>query len=147
MCPATLHTLCAESVSPAQYGASLICRHGREDAAVASSFGRPHAKRTRTELPLTHLLCSSFPRAPLGPLDLPVRFFKQFAAAHIYIYRILLMADGPQRARLPVQRTAALSSCLWSRSVFPCLTLSATEARKRIKDLFLSRIELSTPHE
>ena len=68
-------TLCAESVSPAQYVPSPICRDGRDGAAVVSPFGRPHAKHTRTELPSTSLPCSSFPHAPLGP-DLPIRFSK-----------------------------------------------------------------------
>ena len=35
--------------------------------------------------------------------------------------RISLMADGPQRARLPIPPTATLPSCLWSRRIFPSL--------------------------
>ena len=68
-------TLCAESVSPAQYVPSPICRDGRDGAAVVSPFGRPHAKHTRTELPSTRLPCLRFPHAPPGP-DLPIRFSK-----------------------------------------------------------------------
>ena len=69
-------TQCAEPVSPAQHVPSPICFGGRDGAAIESSFGRPHAKHTRTELPSTRLPCSSFLHAPLGPMDLPVHFFK-----------------------------------------------------------------------
>ena len=31
------------------------------------------------------------------------------------------MADGPQRARLPIPPTEALPSCLWSRRIVPSL--------------------------
>ena len=33
-----------------------------------------------------------------------------------FFFRISLTADGPQRTRLPVPRTATSPSCLWSRS-------------------------------
>ena len=37
----------------------------------------------------------------------------------VYIFWISFTANGPQRTRLPVPRTATLPSSLWSRSVFP----------------------------
>ena len=78
-------TICAQSVSPAQYGPSSICRDGRDDAAVGPSFGRPYAKHTRTELPFTRLPCSSFSHALLGPLDLRRNFQQQMGDIFIYI--------------------------------------------------------------
>ena len=66
-------TLCTQSVSPAQYSPSLICRHGDKNNAVASSFGRSHAKHTPTELPYALAVfvlpaCSSGTPSPAGTL-------------------------------------------------------------------------------
>ena len=40
----------------------------------------------------------------------------------MYVRIMSLMADGPQRARLPIPRTATLPSCLWSLKTFPSLS-------------------------
>ena len=69
-------TQCTEPVSATQHVPSPIHRGGRDGAAEVSPFKRPHAKHIRTELPPTRLRFSSFPHVPLGPLDLPVHFFK-----------------------------------------------------------------------
>ena len=37
----------------------------------------------------------------------------------VWFVCISLMADGPQRARVPVPSTATLPSCLWSLWIFP----------------------------
>ena len=113
-------TLCAQFVSSAQYGPPPICRHDGDDNAVASSFRGSHAKHTRMELLATRLPCSCFPHAPLRPLGMRVLFFKQFAAANGIFYffvqvSISLTANGSQRARLSIPRTATLPSCLYSR--------------------------------
>ena len=111
--------LCAESVSPAQYVPSPVCRDGRDGAALVSPFGRPYAKHTRTELPSTRLPCSSFPHAPLGP-DLPVHFSKQFAAAHGVIYIFFFVSSlRPMGDTLIKQlpREKAQVSCDYSTAV------------------------------
>ena len=48
-----------------------------------------------------------------------------------------LMADGPQRARLPIPPTATLPSCLWSLRIFPSFPGSRLT-------FFLSRCKFST---
>ena len=72
MCPATPHTMC-RTRQPRPVRLISIRLDGRDVAAVVSPS---HPKHTQTELPSTCLPCSSFPHAPLGPLDLPVHFFK-----------------------------------------------------------------------
>ena len=46
---------------------------------------------------------------------------------------VSLMADGPQRARLPISPTASLPSCLWSLRFFPSLPGS------RLYDFFIAK--------
>ena len=56
------YSLCALSASAVQYGPPPICRHVRDDTAVAW-LGRQHAKHARTKLPLMSSPCTTFPHA------------------------------------------------------------------------------------
>ena len=113
-----------------------------------SPFRRPRAKHTRTELPSTRLPCTSFPHAPLGPLNLSVHFSSSLQQhmgvlyTRYVFFRILLTADGPRRAinRLHphIQQRGHLAC---GREASSYLTLSATETRT--KYLILSRHDLS----
>ena len=64
----------------------------------------------------------NMPRCPSGTPGPLCTLFQVVCSSTwgVYIFfRISLTADGPQRARLSVPRTATLSCCLWSRIVFP----------------------------
>ena len=80
----------------------------------------------------------------------------------IVLFVISLTVDGSQRARLPMQPTAKLHFCLWSRRTLPYLSpvqaLDFSTLRRRqslkvevylltfLKNSALSRIGLTTPH-
>ena len=72
------------------------------------------------------------------------RNLQQHIEDTLYFFRISLTADGPQRTRLPVPRTATLSSCLWSRSVLPSHAFCYGSQNKR-PDFVKNRTFLSTP--